>query len=104
MKVTETMIEWAEKYVPTYIKKDRLYVFATKLRQQFIGNLRRCESHPHGDSGIKQRSQKLSDDNRMLERLVPDDLAAHTRSKYRMERRGLKILYKNSLQNSLKNV
>ena len=47
--------------------KDRLYVFATKLRQQFIGNLRSCTGHPDGGMGIKQRSNLLNDDNRILE-------------------------------------
>ena len=49
------------------LKKDRLYVFATKLRQQFIGNLRSCTGHPDGGMGIKQRSNLLNDDNRILE-------------------------------------
>lgn len=77
------MIDWAERYVPNYIKKDKLYLFARKLRQQFIGNLRSCQEHPHGEQGIKQRSNQLSDDNRILERLVPDELAHETNSKYR---------------------
>ena len=49
------------------LEKDRLYVFATKLRQQFVGNLRSCTGHPDGGMGIKQRSNLLNDDNRILE-------------------------------------
>jgi len=84
-KVTRSMTEWAEKFVPKYIKKDRLYVFATKLRQQFIGNLRSCTGHPDGGMGIKQRSNLLNDDNRILERLVPAEISSITRSKYRSD-------------------
>ena len=87
-KVTSTLIDWAETYVPTYIRKEKLYLFATKLRQQFIGNLRQCRIHPEGDSKIKQRSniELLQENRTLLEKLVPNELAAATRSRYQLEK------------------
>ena len=87
-KVTTTLIDWVETYVPTYIRKEKLFLFATKLRQQFIGNLRSCRAHPDGDSGISQRSNTdlLQEHRTLLEKLVPDKLAAMTRSRYQTEK------------------
>ena len=87
-KVTSTLIDWAETYVPNYIRKEKLYQFATKLRQQFIGNLRTCRAHPEGDDKIKQRSnlELLQENRTLLERLVPNHLAAETRSRYQLEK------------------
>ena len=88
-KVTSTLIDWAETYVPNYIRKEKLYQFATKLRQQFIGNVRQCAPHPEGDKQqIKQRSnaELLQDNRTLLERLVPNQLAAATRSRYQLEK------------------
>ena len=74
--------------MPNYIRKEKLFLFATKLRQQFIGNLRSCRPHPDGDSGIRQRSNTdlLQENRTLLEKLVPDQLAAMTRSRYQSEK------------------
>ena len=77
LHVASMMESWIERNAANYFNKKRLYQMVKKIRQQYRGNLEKCKA-PKKPILMGQRSAQRLNDNGILDRIIPQGLAAKT--------------------------
>lgn len=79
MHVTNLMEDWISRNAANYFNKAKLSQMVKKIRQQYRGNIEQCRKHPLPET-VQQRTLLLQDDNGILDRIIPKELASQSRT------------------------